>query len=255
MEIAGFITRSILGLDMNDAGRWDGFFFGVGGVLLDSSSIRRAHRRFIENLVEEFVPEIELETAIDQWQSGVNEYIRSVGATEHQSARDAYASGVSELVDDPIDPGDWWPMYEDAIQAQAEPMPRVHETLQEFDESPLHLGVISNLDANEVERYLGLLDIRSFFDSITTAEQVNNAKPHPAIFRRAIQTAGVNPSSSLMVGDHYEEDMRGAKNIEMYTAAIGRIPATRNQKDPFIDYVLDNINDLLAIRNESVQPD
>lgn len=240
---------------MNDVGPWEGFFFGVGGALLDASSIQRAHRRFIENLVEEFVPGIELETAIDQWQSGVNEYIRSVGAAEHQTARDAYASGVSELVDEPIDPGDWWPIYEAAIRERAEPMPRVHETLQELNESSLHLGVISNLDANEVDRYLGLLDIRSFFDSITTAEQVNNAKPHPAIFRRAIQNAGVTPSSALMIGAHYEEDMRGAKNIEMYTAAIGRLPATRDQSDPFIDYVLDDINDLLAIRDETVRPD
>lgn len=239
---------------MNDAETWEAFFFDIGGVLLDSSSIQRGHRRFIENLVEEFIPGTQLETAIAEWQSGVTEYLRSTGTGEHQSARDAYANGVSALVDEPLDPGDWWPIYEDAIREHAEPMPNVHDTLQELDDSSLHLGIISNLDANEAERYLGLLDIRSFFDSVTTAEQVNNAKPHPIIFRRAIQTAEVAVSNSIMIGNQYEEDMRGAKNIEMYTAAIGTMPAMRDENDPFIDYVLGSIDELLTIQNESNRP-
>ncbi len=255
VEIAGFITHSLLDVGMNESGPWEGFFFDVGGVLLDSSSIQRGHRQFIESLVEEYLPGVTVETAINQWQSGVNEYIRSVGAAEHQTARDAYARGVSALIDDPIEPGDWWPMYEDAIQEHAEPMPNVHETLQALDESPLHLGVISNLDANEAERYLGLLNIRSFFDSVTTAEQVNNAKPHPAIFRRAIHTASVDAACSLMIGDRYEEDMRGAKNIEMYTATLGDMPVTRDKNDPFIDYVLNSIDELLGILDETNRPE
>lgn len=232
---------------MDDEGAWEAVFFGVGGVILDPSSIQQGHREFIEEFINEFRPDVPLETAIDQWQAGVNEYLQTVNAAQHQSAREAYASGVAALVGEPLDPSDWWPMYEDAISENAEPMPGAKETIVDLDTTGIHLGIISNLDAAETERYLGLLGVRSPIDSVTTAEQVNNRKPHPVIFRRALQSARVEATGSLMVGDHYEEDMRGAKNIEMNTVAIGQTAATRDTTDPFIDYVLASFEELLTI--------
>ena len=57
--------------------------------------------------------------------------------------------------------------------------------------------------------------IDHFFKTITNSEDTGYQKPHPEIFKLAMQAAGANIQNSLMIGDNYEADILGAYNAGM----------------------------------------
>ncbi len=60
----------------------------------------------------------------------------------------------------------------------------------------------------------GLMD---YFNSVTTSEEVGLKKPHPVIFKRALEKARARADESLMVGDTFEADILGAEAVGMHT--------------------------------------
>lgn len=60
----------------------------------------------------------------------------------------------------------------------------------------------------------GLMD---YFNSVTTSEEVGLKKPHPVIFKRALEKAKARADESLMVGDTFEADILGAEAVGMHT--------------------------------------
>lgn len=58
--------------------------------------------------------------------------------------------------------------------------------------------------------------IEMYFDTITTSEEVGVKKPNPVIFTTAMTKASANPENSLMIGDNWEADILGAKNVGMH---------------------------------------
>jgi len=60
------------------------------------------------------------------------------------------------------------------------------------------------------------------FDFQISAADVQAAKPNPAMFLRAMQTAGVSAAQTLHVGDHPVHDIRGARKAGIDAAWIKR---------------------------------
>ncbi len=56
-----------------------------------------------------------------------------------------------------------------------------------------------------------------FFNKIITSEKVGVKKPNPKIFRYALNISSARSKESIMIGDNYEADILGAKNIGMHT--------------------------------------
>lgn len=50
----------------------------------------------------------------------------------------------------------------------------------------------------------------SYFDQVFTAEKVGYKKPHPQIFKEALQSTATKPNAALMIGDSLEADILGA---------------------------------------------
>lgn len=232
---------------MTEPSEWEAVFFDIGGVILDTESVRQAHRTFIERLVTTLDLDTTVDETLDAWREGVGQYFRSRDGTEFRSARDGYAVGVNEAVGESVPPETWWPLFEEATHEHATPIPGAIETITTLADTTLHLGIISDIDAAEAERLLGLFDIREAFDSVTTSEEAGRTKPHPLIFQTALRKSRVDPQRSLMVGDRYDHDMRGATHVGMHTAAYG--DAADRAPDHAIDYVLTDLRDLLPILN------
>ena len=57
--------------------------------------------------------------------------------------------------------------------------------------------------------------IDHFFDSVTTSEEAGVKKPHPEIFRVALEKSNAVARESLMVGDTFEADIEGADQAGM----------------------------------------
>ncbi len=60
-------------------------------------------------------------------------------------------------------------------------------------------------------------DLLPFFDKIITSEEVGVKKPNPIIFNYALEKSEALPEESIMIGDNFEADILGAKNVGMYT--------------------------------------
>ena len=56
-----------------------------------------------------------------------------------------------------------------------------------------------------------------FFDQVVTSENVGVKKPDPRIFHYALEVAGASSHESMMIGDNFEADILGAKNVGMRT--------------------------------------
>jgi putative hydrolase of the HAD superfamily len=54
-----------------------------------------------------------------------------------------------------------------------------------------------------------------YFKEVITSEEAGVKKPHPGIFNYAFQKSGATPEESIMIGDDYEVDILGAKEMGM----------------------------------------
>lgn len=94
---------------------------------------------------------------------------------------------------------------------QLELFPHAEQLLRQLSRHYL-LASISNGNADV--RRLGL---DHYFKAIVSADEVGVGKPHPEPFLTALQTLGVEPEHALHIGDHPEDDMRGARQVGMHT--------------------------------------
>ena len=53
--------------------------------------------------------------------------------------------------------------------------------------------------------------LKSYFDVVVCSEEVGEKKPHPSVFKYALEKAGANASESVMIGDNLEVDALGAQ--------------------------------------------
>lgn len=74
-------------------------------------------------------------------------------------------------------------------------------------------------DALEDWRRFGLGDV---IDGYVTSHSVGWRKPHPAMFRRALELAGCGPAEAFMVGDRLRADIWGAQQVGL--RAVWRVP-------------------------------
>jgi putative hydrolase of the HAD superfamily len=211
-------------------------FFDIGGVILDSESVRAAHERFIADLGEEHDlnnPEAALET----WREELGTHFREREGTAFRSAQVGYERAMDALGVE----GEWEPIFERALRDSIEANPGAVEVVETLSERDLHLGVLSDVDTEEGYRILEILGIRKAFDSITTSEEVGKTKPDPAMFERALAKSGTPPGESLMIGDRYRHDMEGAKRVGLQTAAYGA------SEGPAVDHRLSDLREILDL--------
>ena len=107
--------------------------------------------------------------------------------------------------------------------------------LIELKDRDLILGVISNMyqDLDIICENMGIAPLLSFKVSSRTA---GAEKPHPPIFLAALREAGVEPAEAIHVGDQYNGDIVGARNVGIHPILLDR------------DGLLDEYDDVDRIR-------
>jgi putative hydrolase of the HAD superfamily len=91
--------------------------------------------------------------------------------------------------------------------------PGTREQLQEIGQR-FPISIISNADG-KIEDVLIRCHIADCFRTITDSGLVGYEKPHPEIFRQALQSMNAAPQESLYVGDVYSVDYLGATGAGM----------------------------------------
>ncbi|HTS14590.1 MAG TPA: HAD family hydrolase, partial [Candidatus Sulfotelmatobacter sp.] len=99
--------------------------------------------------------------------------------------------------------------------------PDVRPALDRLAGAGLRLAVISNW-VWDGARLLGELGLADRFEAIVISDRVGYGKPHPAIFRAALDAVGVPAERALHVGDSYRKDVLGASGVGMAAALLVR---------------------------------
>lgn len=95
-----------------------------------------------------------------------------------------------------------------------------------------HLGLISNASDNDyIEALIDQAGIRPFFDIILNSAAAGMRKPHPGIFRKALDHWGANPQQAVMIGDTLGADILGARNSGLRSVWITRRADTPGNRD------------------------
>jgi putative hydrolase of the HAD superfamily len=96
---------------------------------------------------------------------------------------------------------------------------QTHALLDSLRERGLRLGLVSNaFDPGWLlQEDLDRMGLAERLDAAVFSSEVGKRKPHPAIFRTALETLAVDPRHALFVGDRLYEDVRGAKELGMTT--------------------------------------
>ncbi len=99
--------------------------------------------------------------------------------------------------------------------------PEALRALKDLRAAGYRTGVISNF-SHRLPRILKEAGLAPYLDTVTYSFEVGAEKPHPRIFRTAIARANVPPERVLMVGDSYEADYLGARNVGFHALLLCR---------------------------------
>jgi putative hydrolase of the HAD superfamily len=124
----------------------------------------------------------------------------------------------------------------------------VFDTLDALRRRGIHLGIVSNIDDDQLAHLLEIAAVKSSFDSILSSEQAQSCKPDPSIFQEALRRAGCTPQEALFVGDTLAQDIAGANHVGLQSVLLWH----RDDRDPPTEeprprHVIRRIPDLLDL--------
>lgn len=105
-----------------------------------------------------------------------------------------------------------------------------------------NLHIITNGFDEVQHKKLTNSNINQYFKTVTNSEMVGVKKPNPRIFNYALTLAEANIKNSIMIGDSYEADIIGAKNIGMDVIFF-------DVNNTVLDTNIKQINSLINLKN------
>lgn len=83
------------------------------------------------------------------------------------------------------------------------------------------LGVLSNASNDlDVQHLVDQAGFRPCLEFVLTSAAVGFRKPHPEIFKRAIQAFDLPPSQIALVGDQLDADILGGNQVSLHTILV-----------------------------------
>lgn len=234
--------------------RYRAVLFDFGGTLYDYRSLARAEAESLQSLARwagvEAEPET-LERAQREAMRGVfADYLGRSFYLHRDLFRDAARAMLEALGADPRDED--LDRYRDlqwrGHARDFELRPGVIETLESIRDRGLHLGLVSNIDDDQLDHLLEISGVAPYFDSILSSERARSCKPHQGIFEVARQRAGCRPEEALFIGDSRAADVAGANRAGMVSVLLWhRDDRPPPDEEPRARHVVGRIPDLLAL--------
>ncbi len=157
-------------------------------------------------------------------------YVHALGQAGVDMPREQLLTAANALYD-------WYQRPE-----QWQPYPEVPETLRTAHERGFVQGVVSDWGTDLVS-LLHAHELTLYLDFVVASAAVGVGKPHPDIFRYALDRAGLEASGVLYVGDSYISDVLGAR-----TLGITPVLIDREGKAPPVDcVVVESLLDVLKL--------
>jgi putative hydrolase of the HAD superfamily len=143
--------------------------------------------------------------------------------------------------------------YVSGVEGGKAPFPDALHVLAELRQRGFRLGAVTNR-AFGGERFRA--DLRDAgldigWDAEAVSVEVGYLKPHPAIFKRALDELRVQPAEAVMVGNSLAEDVAGAKRLGI-AAAWRRSAPDAEGVEP--DFAFDELTELLQMPGLEAAP-
>lgn len=98
-------------------------------------------------------------------------------------------------------------------------LPGVLDLLKQAKHRGLRLAVASSSPYEWVSTHLQTRGLAPFFDDIITREQVEQVKPHPALFLKALDSLGLHPGEAIVLEDS-PNGILAARAAGLYCVAV-----------------------------------
>ena len=101
--------------------------------------------------------------------------------------------------------------------------PDTKEVLNRLKQMGLKLGLVSTAYEEDITAIFERANLKkNLFDVIVGANTIKKEKPHPDVFKYALRKLKAKPGQTLFVGDHIDNDYRGATRVGIHALLIQR---------------------------------
>ncbi|RKX21501.1 MAG: hypothetical protein DRP51_04150 [Candidatus Zixiibacteriota bacterium] len=120
--------------------------------------------------------------------------------------------------------------------------------LTELKKAGLKIGLVSNTIFPESYHKLDLerFGIIDYFDFTLFSSSFGYRKPHPLIYKRAVELSGLRPAELIFVGDRYNEDYKGPRDSNIFSILKFRDGNQYPEAFPDDIVMIKSLNELLA---------
>ena len=131
-------------------------------------------------------------------------------------------------------------LYIDYLSSYPHLFPGTINVLNELSDR-YNLHIITNGFKNIQYKKLESSGIVKFFKNVFTSEDFGYKKPHPLIFKKALEITDTSPNSAIMIGDNLEVDILGSMQQGMQAIHFN------SNNDPLHNHciIIDNIDEIL----------
>ena len=140
--------------------------------------------------------------------------------------------------------------FEEVILNDPPPLVEDAERVLKSLHNKYAIGLISNsgvTPGRHLRRVLNDHEVLQYFMCTVFSDEVGYHKPHPTIFRKAIEELQVKSSDIMHVGDILESDVAGAKAIGMKAVWLNNGESKRQTEGSSPDYEIQSLSELLKI--------
>ncbi len=123
-------------------------------------------------------------------------------------------------IDDKILAEDMVNYYLELSTYQTKLFPGTKEILKYLNTKNYICHIISNGFIDTQSKKIENSGLKKYFKTFTFSEEVGYSKPSKEIFELALSKSNANANESLMVGDNFKTDIKGALNINMKAILI-----------------------------------
>lgn len=134
--------------------------------------------------------------------------------------------------------------YDKLLDTQLKPMPYATEFVKHFHEK-LPMCVASGSLGKDVKKVLELLDLMKYLEFYLSHNDVENGKPHPEIWLKAVEKMKLKPQECIALEDA-EKGIVAAYKANIPVIAIPT-KYTKDNDFSLADYVVKDLNEAMGI--------
>ena len=100
-----------------------------------------------------------------------------------------------------------------------EPLPGAKELIKKTKDQGFKLGIVSSSDQEWVHSHLDRIGLLDYFDHTSCSDEVEEAKPNPALYKLGLEKMGVSPNKVLVLEDS-PNGVLAAKRAGLFCIAV-----------------------------------